>query len=324
MCLIGYLPKGQVMTVREFNEAWENNHDGFGMAVFKDGRWEVHRKIMNKDDALRLIETYKDYNKVVHFRLASVGGSHDDLTHPFETQKYIMFHNGTWVGWKEFYDRIFKVNDLFLTWMEYNQTMKYDESLVSDSKILAFMLYLLEVGKINEDKVWYNFDRAGKVVLIEKDKEDVRFIGQFEPEDKFGRVFSNKTYKPRSFFGKQLGIYDDNRPIIVILTEKLLSNSEFRRKFGAILSSSDYRKIEEEIQKELWGEYMFEHRDGKIILREPHGTFADSINRMMNFVEFFVKYLGLKTDREDWLTDFFNFMEDVMERIEEELRSKKN
>lgn len=101
-------------TVRPSEEmvakAWKTNSDGGGVAWREDGF--VHwAKGLSEDEM-------QDYCKrlpipfIAHFRIASVGGVREVLTHPFpitkdvslelkgKTKDYVLFHNGTWHSWR--------------------------------------------------------------------------------------------------------------------------------------------------------------------------------------------------------------------------------
>jgi hypothetical protein len=97
-------------------KAWDANPDGAGIAWregIEDNTEVVWEKgIMDKDSALELAaNTPLPY--VMHFRVASVGGVRQALTHPFQvemdaplglsgrTKGMLLFHNGHWAAWAE-------------------------------------------------------------------------------------------------------------------------------------------------------------------------------------------------------------------------------
>ncbi|MCX8097390.1 MAG: class II glutamine amidotransferase [Spirochaetes bacterium] len=207
MCLIAYLPKDKVMSKEEVEKAWRINDDGAGIAFFENGEWKIIKAVMKSEEIIKLIERYKNTSKVVHFRAASAGGVHPELTHPFETHRYILFHNGTWIHWNTFCS-LLKLFPIFQKyWKKYNEEMNYNPDLISDTKLLAFLLYLVEEGKCVKKEVEEIIKEAGKIVIIDKKKNKVMFYGNFENDS--GRKFSNSSYK--GYFGYTLsygsGIY---------------------------------------------------------------------------------------------------------------------
>lgn len=185
------------MSSKEVASAWSINDDGAGIAVLteKNGekKWKVIKGITDKEKLLEYINKYKEYHKIVHFRAASAGGVHPELTHPFETPRYILFHNGTWTGWNNFKSFMGIFQHLKKDWREYNKRMRYNPKLMSDTKLLTFLLYLVEEKKAIKQEVIDLIKEAGKIVIIDKKRNRITFYGNFVEDD--GRQFSNSMYK---------------------------------------------------------------------------------------------------------------------------------
>ena len=110
MCIICECNKS--LTKTEFHECWTSNTHGAGFAWHKDGKNHYIKGFMDEDKAWA---AYQDVPvpHVAHFRLASAGGVHADLTHPFivsmespiskewDGAEPLIFHNGTISDWKQ-------------------------------------------------------------------------------------------------------------------------------------------------------------------------------------------------------------------------------
>ncbi|MCX8167092.1 MAG: hypothetical protein N3E37_04535, partial [Candidatus Micrarchaeota archaeon] len=130
------------MTKEEIEKAWKVNGDGAGVSFLKENKWNIIKGITKLETLIEIVNKYKDNDKVVHFRLASTGGVAPELTHPFESRRYILFHNGTWIEWYSYATIIKTLPILKKRWLKYNKEMNYEPKIISDTKILAFLLYL--------------------------------------------------------------------------------------------------------------------------------------------------------------------------------------
>jgi len=105
-------------TVRPSSEMvkamWEGNQHGGGVAWQEDGKVKWKKGIDTVEEMQYLAETLP-FPFIQHFRIASVGGVCDELTHPFlvnnnasielegeSESDYVLFHNGSWHEWKQF------------------------------------------------------------------------------------------------------------------------------------------------------------------------------------------------------------------------------
>lgn len=92
--------------------AWRTNSDGGGVAWREGGfvHWEKGLNLVEmKERCARLPIPF-----VAHFRIASSGPKKDTFCHPFpvdknvslatkgKTKGFVLFHNGTWGGWRQF------------------------------------------------------------------------------------------------------------------------------------------------------------------------------------------------------------------------------
>jgi predicted glutamine amidotransferase len=118
MCVI-LIARSKPLTRTLVNAAMDANPHGNGFAwIEKRGKKRTVRfeKGLTRNEvnkfSLKLPLPY-----VFHARIASVGGVHVRLTHPFPvaprreqlkisgaSRKGVLFHNGTWMEWKQFYE----------------------------------------------------------------------------------------------------------------------------------------------------------------------------------------------------------------------------
>lgn len=116
MCVIFWAPEVRP-TPEMVRNAFDANKDGAGIAwreTLEDGTPVVAWKkgITDVDEIVDLCAT-KTPPYVAHFRIASIGGIRQGLTHPFpihkdattalegKTKGYVLFHNGHWTGWSD-------------------------------------------------------------------------------------------------------------------------------------------------------------------------------------------------------------------------------
>ena len=115
MCVI--MAVGKVRPTEEMlRKAWAANNHGGGIAWQrgKKGEEEVvwHKGVMDEDEFIQLCKD-APLPYVAHFRIASIGGICEELTHPFVVSKQtplalkgkgktaVLFHNGHWNDWDE-------------------------------------------------------------------------------------------------------------------------------------------------------------------------------------------------------------------------------
>jgi hypothetical protein len=138
-------------TVSEVDKMWSANPHGGGVAWREGGKVKWVKGIKSPDEmfnfAERLPQPY-----VLHFRVPSVGGPHPLLTHPFpvsedswlalegETDGAVMFHNGTFHGWKD------KVWEVCMSIVETGQDAKMPGGRWSDSRAMAWIAGICGTG----------------------------------------------------------------------------------------------------------------------------------------------------------------------------------
>ena len=118
MCvIIAVGENGKRPTDLQVVKCYQRNAEGAGIAWVEDaadgsGKEVVWKKALDRDQILELVRTVPQ-PFIAHFRIASVGGVHPELTHPFEigpdavndiegrTKLGVLFHNGTWGRWED-------------------------------------------------------------------------------------------------------------------------------------------------------------------------------------------------------------------------------
>lgn len=139
MCVAVSLMPGSTLTEEEIWKMGTTNGDGFGVAWVEDDlvHWYKTLKYAPKAVAEALLER-EGVARLVHFRLATVGGTRADLCHPFEISpranprtkgagKKVMIHNGHYGRWSELYD-LMKKEDLLP-----------DTGPWSDTRLIAYL-----------------------------------------------------------------------------------------------------------------------------------------------------------------------------------------
>lgn len=116
MCIIIASPEGKLIEDNILDDAGSTNRDGNGLAWYTAGSPTVNwKKGLNTEALKALIKEIAADGKtpyVAHFRIATVGGTCDELTHPFSiderasietegTAEQLLFHNGSVANWKE-------------------------------------------------------------------------------------------------------------------------------------------------------------------------------------------------------------------------------
>lgn len=86
MCVIIAIPKGQTISKEELKKCWWRNPDGAGIGFIKGNKIHYKKGYMKFDDFYntnkKIINNTK-IEKVIHFRLTSVGETNKQQTHPF-------------------------------------------------------------------------------------------------------------------------------------------------------------------------------------------------------------------------------------------------
>src|SRR5262245_58601199 len=85
MCVAVTMAPVAELTSEELNKMRNANGDGFGFAWAEDGvvSWWKTLKY-DLEYFAQVINERKEYSRLVHFRLATIGGININLCHPFE------------------------------------------------------------------------------------------------------------------------------------------------------------------------------------------------------------------------------------------------
>jgi hypothetical protein len=183
MCIIAVC-KTKPLTKVLFNNCWESNGHGMGIAWYDGKNVSFHKGIMGKKKAWDLYKTIPAPH-VVHFRIASVGGVCPELTHPFlitkrsplhlewTGQSPVLFHNGSLGDWQDLLRNCIFTNKIV------------PKGKLSDSRVMA-----MSVATVGEDLL--GMYTGHRWVIITKD--GIRTWGDWDEEDEIS--YSNTGYKP--------------------------------------------------------------------------------------------------------------------------------
>ena len=151
MCVI-LIPTKRHPTPDELNDAQDSNPHGAGIAWKNQDGKLAYEKAIDAKRVWEIIETEKPkIPYVIHFRIASVGGVCDKLTHPFPVNQSVslkkqwqgksplLFHNGTWTDWKE----------AVMPFSGHKDFPRGSLDDWSDSRALAYLAYKTKRGFFN-------------------------------------------------------------------------------------------------------------------------------------------------------------------------------
>jgi predicted glutamine amidotransferase len=185
MCIIAYA-KTRKLTTNEFEDCYDSNKDGVGIA-YKNSENKICyiKGIMNKEKALKFYKNFPNTPHVLHFRIASSGGVSRALTHPFLVSpnsplntKYegdgpLLFHNGVVPMWEK----------LMLDYIQIHRIIPTGP--ISDTRCVAMALSQMEEFEKHLNAL------PGKWIYLTPNR--ILKVGHFTEED--GVEFSNFTYK---------------------------------------------------------------------------------------------------------------------------------
>lgn len=97
MCQMFFKQAGMVVTDNLFDSVWYANSDGFGAYNFAD---KTVFKTLDYAEARQYLADNAQNDLFCHFRYATGGSVSLDNVHPFDTGRYIIFHNGILSGIK--------------------------------------------------------------------------------------------------------------------------------------------------------------------------------------------------------------------------------
>lgn len=186
MCVILAVNQGaDDITTDEFFAANYTNSDGFGMAWLDNGLVKYVKTTHKDADIYSEWRPPKPY--VMHFRIATVGGTKPELCHPFVvskrsplkqegTARRVLFHNGHWGEWNKW---------LGIT---FSGIGKLPQGAFSDSRTMALM-----VGHYGDRSL----DMADaislqRIALLDANG-DLKTLGEWDPGDD-GVMRSNENH----------------------------------------------------------------------------------------------------------------------------------
>jgi len=183
MCVAVTLEPGAVLTEQEVIHMDRANADGVGIAWARDGLVEWY-KTTKVDPAYvaKVISSWKEYPRLVHFRLRTAGETIPQLCHPFEIgpaancspkgqSTRVMIHNGHWNRWTDVRDLLAKEGLL-------------PDGPWSDSRLVAFLAH--------KDPEWLQI-LGGRVAIMQGDGR-VERLGSWETL-RDGVQVSNKNWE---------------------------------------------------------------------------------------------------------------------------------
>ena len=100
MCIAIVKPRGVSLAEDRLRLCFENNPDGAGFAIAKDGRVEIHKGYTTVEAFLAAYRAHcvDHYSALVHFRITTRGDNGIGNHHPFPLSVGALIHNGT-IGW---------------------------------------------------------------------------------------------------------------------------------------------------------------------------------------------------------------------------------
>jgi len=202
MCVIAYSQSGRTLTKDEFENCFDRNRDGVGIAYQKSGNLHYIKGLMNVETAWDTYQKLKlsGHQHVVHFRIGTAGGKTQELTHPFlvstksplklsySGKSSVLFHNGCITRWEDYEMPFFIANKFF------------PDGEMSDSRMAAMLVSQLGLKVLSK--------LSGKFIIFSPDKVWVRSPKDFEVSD--GILYSNTSYKKYSYNSKSYKYYNDD------------------------------------------------------------------------------------------------------------------
>jgi hypothetical protein len=222
MCLIVFARDARPEPEHLENGASSNSH-GTGIA-WKENGYLRYEKGLDTKEVIKMSKALP-LGFVIHFRIASAGGTDEKLIHPFPVRldvplkqkgksNKLLFHNGHWSPWKEML-----VNHL-------SPKIVLPDGVWSDTRAIALLTAIhgpafLKV--LTEGKIGYG---AGKFVLMTPAK--TKIYGDWKEEK--GVFYSNGSYDWGSY-RRSTGGYWDRENHVWVETEDGVPTGTTRRNF---------------------------------------------------------------------------------------------
>lgn len=194
MCVAVSMEPGTQLSLDEVTRMTNANADGAGFAWAEDGVVHWYKTVNYTPEYLtKLINERMGYFRLVHFRLATVGGVKAELCHPFEVGPLanpsatgrgarVLIHNGHWSRWDDIYD----------LWKKEGALPDYGPW--SDSRFMAMLA--------NEQQEWLDVV-GGRVALMSGDGS-TEFWGDWA-KLRDGILVSNRIWESHTYNYKRHG-----------------------------------------------------------------------------------------------------------------------
>lgn len=192
MCIIAVC-ENRKLTYEEFENCFNSNKDGVGVAWFEEGKNHYIKGFMTLNSAWVAYETVNVFPHVVHFRNGTSGGVCEELTHPFivssasptpstwSGNKPLLFHNGVYSMWDK---------DLILFYATTNR--KIPGGRWSDTRYIAILCHYL-------GRHYLKFASSGKYAYFTEEGKCFMYGNYEQDKDAPGVQFSNSDYKGRKY-----------------------------------------------------------------------------------------------------------------------------
>lgn len=96
MCLAIYKPKGVQVAKKHLRNGFNNNEDGAGFAIARNGKIEIYKGFFKFGDFWKAYKGYQNEVAIIHFRWATHGSCSPENCHPFPLcgENFAVIHNG--------------------------------------------------------------------------------------------------------------------------------------------------------------------------------------------------------------------------------------
>ncbi len=96
MCILLLKPEGKKLDKEIYLNCYNNNADGAGFAIIKNGKLRTIKGFFSFSDFWTNFEPYEQYARIIHFRVGTGGYAAGENCHPWRVNKnLVMAHNGS-------------------------------------------------------------------------------------------------------------------------------------------------------------------------------------------------------------------------------------
>lgn len=196
MCLIIHIPAGKNVSKRIVANATRTNSDGSGVMFSMDNELFFEKKVVWQPRQLaKYLRSLVEYDRTVHFRMATHGQTNEENTHPFvcgtnEGRQWALVHNGI-IG------TIDRPNSAYSDTWHFAQEMKSildDDPDVLDKEVFRSMIADY-IG--SQNKVVF-MDNFGKSYIVNEKQ------GTYTDGCWYSNTYSIADSKPVSQYQRQL------------------------------------------------------------------------------------------------------------------------